>query len=108
MKAHKILNTPKGYQRNYNNRIVITWKEKSLVTLTIVLATPTEPQIIVPHGFVERITDKLTMEAGSITKDVVEVNLLDEKWVHPHLYKPLKDELCRQLENNGNDRTQTS
>jgi hypothetical protein len=34
-----------------------------------------------------------------VANAVQEINLLEEKWIHPHLFKPVKDELIKLLGN---------
>lgn len=45
---------------------------------TMLLATPTKEQQFISQGLFDRVPK-------------IEVNLEDEKWIHPHLYKPVKD-----------------
>ena len=53
----------------------------NLDTHVVLLATPTKPQ-----AFVDSYTIR-TLQAKGI---VAEVQLEDEKKIHPHLYKPIK------------------
>ncbi len=48
---------------------------------TILLATPKEPTQFFSNFTFERLREK---------KLVQEVSLLEERWVHPHLYKPVR------------------
>lgn len=53
----------------------------------LIAATPTIGQSFASAHWLERLKKE---------GEAVEVNLLDEKWVHPHLYKPIKDKVYGQ------------
>lgn len=53
-------------------------------TQAMLLATPTQGQMF----WLNSSFDKLLKEGK-----VQEVNLLDQRWIHPHLYAPIKKEV---------------
>ena len=50
----------------------------------LVLATPTEPHTFISnYSFKQEFTE--------------EIDLLEEKWIHPHLFKPIKNKVQELL-----------
>lgn len=75
MTAYKI----KDESAHYAGRIIVNYNN-----LTILLGTPTKPQFVCSY-----------LDGSRYPHDVVELE--DVKWIHPHLYKPLKIELSQKL-----------
>jgi hypothetical protein len=65
-----------------------------LGTEVLLIATPTLPQ---EFFYVYQFD---TMKRDGL---VEEVDLLKEKWIHPHLYKPIKEELLTHIKTNNHD-----
>jgi hypothetical protein len=57
---------------------------------TLVIATPTEPQMFILN---------IVYNNAIKEKKGEEIDLLEERWLHPHLYKPIKNEV--KLKTNG-------
>lgn len=75
MKAYKIT-------ENKNNVVKAGKIFVPVENQIVLLATPTEPQM-----FYDKWTFNKFKDSGSL----LEVELEDERWIHPHLYKPIKD-----------------
>lgn len=76
MKAYKLKESINGYDKD---RMFCNFG-----TLTLLLATPKEKQGFVYNSTVNTLNSKGLLE---------EFNLEDEKWIHPHLYKPIRQAL---------------
>lgn len=60
------------------DRLLMPWENQLLL-----LATPVEPQYFITNDL-KRFAEKIE-----------EVDLMQEKWVHPHLWKPIKAEVYK-------------
>lgn len=76
MKAYKF-NT--DYSEYYAKHVIMIYINNYCMRL----ATPTTPQLYPMH--------KSLLDSFIKMGIVDEINLEDETWIHPHLYKPIKD-----------------
>jgi hypothetical protein len=85
MKAYKIIDTRNEFNDKNKGRLY-TYSEQ--MGYYVLAATPTSPTI---YGNWSEYDMKRTIEGGYI----IEVNLENERWVHPHLLKSIKLELLK-------------
>ncbi len=51
---------------------------------TLVIATPTQPHVFISNSYLSKLRSD---------EQVEEIVLEEIKWIHPHLYKPIKTQL---------------
>lgn len=76
--------TYKILESKYSTQVVGRYVAK-IDNQTIMLATPTKPQMFIDNYYLN----------SCVTE---QCNLEDIKWIHPHLYKPIKKEIYENLE----------
>lgn len=88
MKAYKILENSDSDGLIKPGRILIRFEDEFKMARTLLAATPILPQVFWDNSTLNRLLEKGYLE---------EIDILKEKWLHYHLYRPIKNFVAEAL-----------